>query len=108
MTSALVNNTSFVVRAIAAALPAIGFIAVSDIFQEDYWYAFLWTITATLCWCTALFWWRPSASRYPQVYLFFALFILGYFIKFYILAYLVQNGEIYWEYLDVYYRLERR
>lgn len=102
------TRTSCTIRALVAALPGIGFLLVSDIFQSDYWYAFFLTLTTTLCWCTALFWWRPSASRYPHVYLFFGLYMLGYFLKFYALAYLVQHGDIYWEYLDVYYRLERR
>lgn len=108
MTSTLADKTSFAIRSIVAALPVVGFWLVADIFQDDYWYAFFLTFSATLCWWIALFWWTPSASRYPHVHLFFGLYMLGYFVKFYILAYLVQNGETYWEYLDVYYRLERR
>src|SRR6266850_5691132 len=104
----IAKRSTFAALSVAALLPLAGFVAVSEIFQQDYWYALFLTMTATVCWCTALFWWRPSASRYPHVYLFFALYMLGYFLKFYVLAHFVQNDETYWEYVDVYYRFERQ
>lgn len=102
------RHAEFGARAFLVLLLPVGFLTVSDIFQQDYWYDFALTIIAACCCWTILFLWKLPVRRYPHVYLFLTFYLIGYFIKFYVLAYLVLNGEIYWEYLDVYYRFERQ
>src|SRR5712692_9102829 len=98
----------FCIRTLVALLIPIGFLSASDIFQQDFWYAFALTIVATCCCWVILFLWKLPVHRYPHVYLFLILYLVGYFVKFYVLAYFVLNGETYWVYLDVFYRFERQ
>src|SRR6266581_5314213 len=102
------RHADFGARAFIVLLLPLGFLTISDIFQGDFWYDFALTIIAACCCWAILFLWKLPIRRYPHVYVFLAFYLIGYFVKFYVLAYLVLHGETYWEYLDVYYRLERQ
>ncbi len=83
----------------------IGFIFSFKLF-DNYLFYLLLTILNIFSGSVIIYSLKKFNLKDIYLWVIFFIFIFGYFVKFYILAYLFININEYYEYLDIYYKIE--